>query len=555
MLKSLYVKNLALIKESEISFKEGLNILSGETGAGKSMIIGSINLALGKRAESSVISKGAEYALIELCFYIDDEYVINALKDLSIELEDNYLTLTRRIYEGRSVCKINGETVSAATLKEAATYLIDIHGQHDNQSLLYPKNHITMLDKYAGDEIGELLDKCATVYKEYNAIKKKLSEEALDDKEKNRDISILEHEVNTILAANLKLGEDEELLADYQKYSNAQKIMQVCSAAGSLVSNDNEGAADLVSRALRELSDVSDIDDKLSNLYSSLMSVEDLLNDFNRELSSYVDDFSFDEAQFRQIESRLDLINDLKARFGNSIEEILAYAESAGKKLEKYSDYDAYIEKLNKELADKEKELEKICAKLSKLRTEAAKRFDEAVIAELAELNFDSPIFKTSISKKEEYLANGYDEVEFMIALNAGFDIAPLSKIASGGELSRIMLALKCVCTDYSIDTMIFDEIDTGISGRTALLMAKKLSKLGKTKQVMAITHLPQIAAAADAHFLIEKSVEGDMTSTDIRELKEQDEKIIELSRMLSGGEITEATKENALELINSAHS
>ena len=549
MLNSLHVKNLALIRETEVDFKNGLNILTGETGAGKSLIIGSLNLALGQRVSSSIISKGAEYALVELTFSISDEQAKQALAQLDIYPENGVIIISRKIYEGRSVCRINGETVNASTLKSAAEYLIDIHGQHEHQSLLYEKNHLSLLDQYGKSDLSDKLEKIEKLYKNYSVLKKKLDDEKLDDKEKNRDISILTHEVEQINAANLKPGEDEELERQYQKLSNSRKIMENLSSVYNFFSGENDNVSSAISRSIREISEISEYDENISQLENQLLDIEELIGDFSRGVSSYIDGFSFDESEFRDIEQRLDMINRFKERYGNTIEEILEYAAKSNEKLEKYSDYDAYIEKLEREFSEAESDLRALCEQVHQVRCDKALLLSEAIVKELSELNFDYPQFVVEVSATDKYSRSGFDNVRFLISLNAGEELKPLSAVASGGELSRIMLALKCVCADFGIETMIFDEIDTGISGKTADLVARKLADLSKSKQVFSITHLPQIAAFSDVHYLIEKSVAENVTSTSIHELISENEKIEEISRMLGGTMITDAVRENAKEL------
>lgn len=553
MLKSLHVKNLALIRETETSFEDGLNILSGETGAGKSLIIGSLTLALGGRASASMISKGAEYALVELIFEVSDPMILSYLKELDIFPEDGEIIISRKIYDGRSVCRINGETVNATVLKNVAEYLIDIHGQHEHQSLLYEKNHLSMLDKYAKDELSDVLTDLKAAYKTYAEIKEKYESEIIDDKEKNRDISVLEHEVSQINAANLKLNEDEELEKRYQLLINSKKIIEGLGAVHGIFNGNGVDVSSMLSKALREMADIEQYDDTLNNFYKQLLDIEELINDFNRGVSGYIDDFSFDAAEFNEIEERLNLINRFKERYGNTIEEILEYATSAEEKLRKYSDYDAYIEKLKSDLEDSLAKLKSLCDKAHEIREKYANELSKEITKELMELNFDNPQFKVDMVCADKYSSKGSDSVRFLISLNAGEDLKPLSSVASGGELSRIMLALKCVCADFGIDTMIFDEIDTGISGRTAGMVAKKLSKLSEDKQVICITHLPQIAAYADVHYLIEKSVNENVTSTNIKKLASRDERIDELSRILGGEVISEAVRENAMDLLKQA--
>lgn len=546
MLHNLHVKNLALIDEAEVDFSKGLNILSGETGAGKSIIIGSIGVALGEKASKDIIRKDADYALVELLFSVDD-IVKKKLQALDIPMEDDQVILTRRISGGRPIAKINSESVSTAKLKEAAALLIDIHGQHEHQSLLNQKNHLQILDAYAKKELKEVLPKLSKAYHEYLEIRNELKEASLDSEQRTRELSFLQYEVEEIENANLTVGEDEELELQYQRMSNNQKIIGSLSQTYNLTAEN--GAADFTGRALQELAGICAYDGQVKVLEGQLLEVDNLLNDFNRELAEYMVDAEFDEETFYEVEKRLDLVNHLKAKYGSTIEKILCEYESKQARIEKLSDYDAYLTGLRQNLEKKKAQLDKLCQKASKIRQKEALTLTEKIKSALIDLNFLDVQFELQFTRKKEYTACGYDEAEFLISTNPGEPLRSMTRIASGGELSRIMLAIKAVLADCDeIGTLIFDEIDTGISGRTAQMVSEKMSVISKRHQVICITHLPQIAAMADTHFLIEKQAEQYETKTSIRKLQEE-ESITELGRMLGGVKITDTVLKSAKEM------
>ncbi len=549
MLHNLYVKNLALIDEMEIDLKKGLNILTGETGAGKSIILGSINLALGGRYSSDMLRNEEEAGYVELTFFIENENQLALLKEKDIFIEDGTVVLSRRLVGKRSICKINGETVSTSTLKEVAAILIDIHGQHEHQSLLYKKNHLMILDAFAKDTILDIKASVAENYKIYKKYKEELEESRLDEKDRIKEASFLEFEINEIEEANLKVGEDEELEEEYRRMINGKKITENIEEAYNYTAQSNSSASESLSRAIRCLLDASHYDDRASELYDQLSEVDSLLNDFNRELSDYKDSFEFSDEEFYEVESRLNEINRLKAKYGNTIEEILEYYEEKQQRLLKLQDYDFYLDTLEKKKFEAEEKLLEKSFLLSKLRKEAAMQLAELIKKGLHDLNFLDVQFEIVFRVLDEYTSIGKDEVEFMISMNPGQPVRALGDVASGGELSRIMLAIKAVMAEKDqIETLIFDEIDVGISGRTAQKVSEKMAVIGRNHQVICITHLAQIAAMADSHYLIEKNVIDGSTKTRISLLNHEQE-ITELARILGGAEITETVMQSAAEM------
>ena len=551
MLVSLYVKNLALIDETEVYFGNGLNILTGETGAGKSIIIGSVNLALGAKAEKELIRTGADYALIELVFQVEKEKQRQKIQELELPMEeDGTVILQRRIMPAKSVCKVGGETVSAKQVRELAEILIDIHGQHEHQSLLKTGKQLEILDDYAGEELDEPKRKLKKCYERYKEVTGQLSENDMDEETRKRDAALAEFEVREIEEASLSVGEDEALEKSYRKLVNGQKIQEAVTIAHQMSGYENGGAGDVIGRALREMRVVASYDETLQDFERQLLDIDALLNDYNRAAADYLSALEFDGELFAQVEKRLDLVNHLKSKYGNTIEEILAYQEKQQEKLEKYQNYDDYREKLQQEEMALKNELLELCGEISQIRCRHAENLTQAIKKALIDLNFIDVAFEIKVEPEADKIStNGYDQITFMISTNPGEALKPLSQIASGGELSRVMLALKTVSADRDeIDTFIFDEIDTGISGKTAWKVSEKMGILGKEHQIICITHLPQIAAMADTHFQIEKNVIEEHTATQIRELTETGS-VEELARMLGGAAITENVLNNAKEM------
>ncbi len=550
MLQSLHVKNLALIDETEVSFTEGLNILTGETGAGKSVIIGSINLALGAKADKEMIRSGAEYALVELTFEVENERQCRAIQELELPLEEGQVIIQRKIMQNRSVCKVCGETVTARQLKQLAEILIDIHGQHEHQSLLQAVRQMEILDAYAGEELEVHKTALKERYRQYKEVREELLSNAVDEETRRREISLAEFECKEIAEAALTVGEDEEVEKAYQKMLYAQKIREATVNVHGLCGYEDNGMGSLMGRALKEIRSVSAYDDALQEFEKQLLDMDGLLNDYNRAIAEYLSNLEFDAQLFDQTERRLNLLNHLKSKYGNTVEEILAYYERAQEVIAKYQDYDAYRIELSRKADTLYQEVLTLCGEISNIRMQNADTLSEEMRSALEDLNFDHVAFQIQISPKEERLGeNGYDQVTFLISTNTGEALKELTQVASGGELSRIMLALKTVLADKDeIETLIFDEIDTGISGRTAWKVSEKMGILGRGHQLICITHLPQIAAMADTHFYIEKQVTNDRAITDIRRLEER-ESVEELARMLGGAQITENVLKNAEEM------
>lgn len=548
MLTSLHVKNMALIQEEEVELGPGLNILTGETGAGKSIVIGSVNVALGTGNFKDYVPEGAEYALVELVFETDNPRVLQRLEEMAIPAEDHQVVISRKYQKGRSISRINGETVNISFIRELALDLIDIHGQHQHQSLLYPKFHLLLLDEFAKEDLGDKKSQCEKACDEYRQVKHQLEKAMAEGSDRAKQMDFLQYEIEEIEAAALRPGEDEELEQEYTRMSHGQKIMESLSEIHQLTGYEN-GAADQVGRAVRDMGSVAQYDDNLKDLYQELLQMEDLLSGFSRSLSDYMDDFSYDEQTFYQISQRLDLINHLKAKYGKNIEEIFAYQKEKQEKLDQLTDYEAYLDSLNRKKEDSYQRLVKIAKEISKVRKKHAVKLAEEIKNSLVELNFLDVQFSIEFKELKEPGANGMDEICFLISTNPGMPLRPLQETASGGELSRIMLAIKAVMSEKdAIGTLIFDEIDTGISGRTAQKVSEKMAVIAGKRQVICITHLAQIAAMADIHLSIEKHTQNGVTSTSVRRLDDV-ESIEELARILGGVEITDAVYQNAREM------
>ena len=548
MLVHLHVKNLALIEEAEVEFGPGLNILTGETGAGKSILLGSMQLILGGKTSRNMIRENADYALVELLFQLENPRVLKKLEDFDLYPEEGQILLSRKIMDGRSISKINGETCTVGQMKAAAACLLDIHGQHEHQSLLYRDKQLEILDSYGRAQIFPQKTLVEEAYRQYRKSLEELNSLDIDEEQRNREMAFLEFEVTEIENAALMLGEDEELERQYKKLSNARKIMEVLQTVHTITGYEN-GAGDMTGTALREMAKVTQYDEELESLSQTLNEADSLLNDFHRELSSYLDDLVFDEETFYQVERRLDLINNLKAKYGQEISGILSYRDKQIEKLEKLRKYEEYFQAAKEKVQKAEEKLEEASYELSKIRQEYKEQLEKKVVQGLKDLNFLDVDFAIRFDRRKNYTPNGFDDVEYEISTNPGEMRKPLGQIVSGGELSRIMLALKAILADRDeIETLIFDEIDTGISGRTAQKVSEKMAVIGKHHQVLCITHLPQIAAMADTHFEIEKHVKGSETTTQIHPLNEEDS-VKELARLLGGAEITAAVLENAKEM------
>ncbi len=551
MLRNLQVKNLALIEEAQVTFGEGLNILTGETGAGKSIILGSIQLALGGKIPKDFVRDEAKSAIVELEFELEDETLVREIEAFDVPMDEGgQVILSRRITNGRSVSRVNGETVSAGVLREIASLLIDIHGQQENHTLLHRKKHLEILDNFARESIQDIKETLKAEYRNYKEILEELEAFQISETEKAREMDLLQYEVKEIEEAHLTPGEEEELEAQYKKLNHAKKILVNLSEVRELTGFDSgESAGSNVSRALRLMHEAAEYDSELEKQTELLSTIEDLLGDFNRNAADYMETMEFEGEAFGEIEERLNLIHKLETKYGNTIEEVLeSLAEKEGR-LADLEDYEAKLEEKREHAKKLEKSLEKLCKKLSSLRKKAASELEKLMKQALADLNFLEVAFEIQLTPLSEFTASGRDGAAFLISTNPGEKVKPMEQIASGGELSRIMLALKSVLAKKdATPTLIFDEIDVGISGRTAQKVSEKMAALAGDSQIIAITHLAQIAAMADTHFLIEKKVVGKETITQIRELEEK-ETVEELSRILGGAEITDTVRESAKEM------
>ena len=550
MLQNLYVKNLALIDETEVEFGPGLNILTGETGAGKSLLLGSVNLALGGKYSADMLRSGAKSGLVELTFTVDDERIRRRLEQLDLFPEDGCLILSRRLMEGRSVSRINGETVSARVLRDAAGLLIDIHGQHENQTLLQRKNHLALLDLYAKEETSPLRKEMAEKFRIYQELCRKKESSALDDESRRKEAALAEFEVKEIEDAALVLGEDEELEDLYRRITESRRVTESVAETYQYTGEDARGnASDFLSRAIRSMQEAAEFDETGSRLYGQLIEIDSLLNDFNRELSEYAKSFEFSDEEFQETETRLNLINHLKAKYGKTISEILAYCGEKRQRLTELEDYDTFMRELDKKTEEAFRAVGKTAEELHKVRERAAETFAGEIQKQMAELNFLDARLEIRLTDAGHYSASGKDEAEFYFSANPGEPLKPMGNVASGGELSRVMLAVKTVLADEEdTPTLIFDEIDTGISGITAGKVGEKLRLIGRSRQVICITHLPQIAAAADSHFLISKETDGRTVKTDIA-LLDEEASVQELARMLGGANVTGRILESAGEM------
>ena len=544
MLLELHLKNLALIEKADVEFGEGLNILTGETGAGKSIIIGSVTMALGGKAPKGSIRPGADYAYIELVFSVTGEEKRKALRELDVEpTEDGLVIISRKLTSARSISRINDETVTMARLSQITGLLLDIHGQHEHQSLLYKSKHLEILDAYVKAATQPVKQTIADRYRIYRSLEEKLRGFDLDAESRIREADFLRFEIEEIEASALKEGEEEELTSVYRRYSHSRRIAECLGAAYEAVEGE------WLARALKEVEQASEYDESLGGVRDQLYDADSILRDAGREMSSYLDSMEMDEETFRKTEERLDLIHNLQAKYGPTVEAICQKLEQKKKRLGELEDYDAHKKRMEQELEECRNGLEKLCTQLTGIRKKASRTLVKKIKQGLVDLNFLDVEFDMEFEKLDHFTPSGWDGAQFLISTNPGQPMRPLKDVASGGELSRIMLAIKTVLADSDdIPTLIFDEIDTGISGRTAQKVSEKLMLIARSHQVICITHLPQIAAMADSHFEIAKSASQGRTITTIRLLDRQ-ASVEELARLLGGARITEAVLKNAGEM------
>lgn len=547
MLETLHVRNLALIDEEEIDFSNGLNILSGETGAGKSIILGALNLALGDKANKDVLRDEDSECMSTAVFSVNNPSVEAILKSIDVEVIDNQVILSRKISMTKSVAKINGETVPANKLKEAGHILLDIYGQNEHQSLSNKRKHLELLDEFAKSELLESKAKLSVCYKAYKKALDSFNEANALSSDKSSIMSLLEYEINEIESANLRINEDDELEEEFKALSSYEKTNEALGQALSVIYES--ALADSVDRAVVALKSVADNSKELENLYSQALDAESVISDFVMELKNVADNQSFDEERYSLVSNRLTEINRLKKKYGSTIASILDALEEKRNKYEELKNYEDYLIKIKNELDRATAELTIISEEVSSIRKKMAVSLSKSIADAMKELNFLEANFDVKFEKTADYTNKGIDDIEFMVCTNPGEPLRALKDVASGGEMSRIMLAIKTVMASIDdIDTLIFDEIDAGISGRTAAAVAKRLALVSREHQVICITHLPQIAAMADSHYLIEKNVIDSRTVSGITKLADNSS-LEELARMLSGSTITETVLESAKEL------
>ena len=548
MIESLIVKNFALIKEAHIDFKNNLNVITGETGSGKSILLGSINLVLGKKASKDYIKEDGSETSATISFYIDDEKIIKYLDSEDIILEDGRLIISRKITKDKSINKINDEPCTLSKIKNVTEKLIDIYGQHDGEDLRKGNKHIDFLDDFIGDSVYAKKKDIAELYNELNLAKEKLDTFNLDEKMRLREIDILKYEIDEYNDANIKDGEEEKLVDSFKLAKSAKNIVGSIAKAQSVMESLD------ISTAIREIKDALKYDDSLEGLYQNFIDIESLVSDTIKELDKKNSSYDFDEEELSTMESRLDVIRSILAKYDNSLDKAKKEIEEKVKRLDELNDYDNEKKKAIDNYNGIKERLYQKCRELTDIRLKGKKSFEKELLIELKDLGFNDAEFNIDIKEKSEPTRSGIDEVTFMVSLNKGEKLKALSDVASGGELSRIMLSIKTILSEnYGTNTLIFDEIDAGISGITASKVAKKLDKISKNHQVILITHLPQIAAMADNHFVIEKSVKGDKTITTIKELDENG-MVEEIGRLIStDGELTKNVIANARELKENA--
>ena len=555
MIKELYMKNCALIEELRVDFGSKLNILTGETGSGKSIVLEGLNLCLGGKYDRSFLRKDCDRGLVELLIYTDNQKVEDLLNEYSIPYSDKELLVSRSIFEdGKSTTKLNGRSIRLADLRTIMMTIVDIHSQHQNQALYNRDVHLEFLDLYGKDSLKDIKSKYDASYKKYTDIKSKILElnDNMTERELEREVDLLKYQIDEIEKANLDVDEYEILKVKYKKYSNQDKINTAILTSYDLLKSGDLGVEDRIGKSLSALGPVADYDIVLEDFVEGLENIMYQLEDLDASMRSYIDKNEYNPQILEEIQLRMDFINTMKRKYGDKIEDILDYKIEMKQRLYNIENREERKLALLKEQEIIEEDLEKIGGELTSSRMKVANLLEESLLKELESLNMKNTKFKV-IFNKVGYTSSGCDDVEYYVSFNLGENLTPLNKVASGGEMSRFMLAFKKILSDVDkIETMIFDEIDTGISGRAAQVVGEKLAEMAKHKQLICITHLPQIAAFADDHYYIEKNVENERTFTSIRNLSYQDRQE-EIARLISGKIITEKTLEHSHEMIELA--
>lgn len=557
LLAELSIRNFAIIEQLSITFDDGLTVLTGETGAGKSIIIDAVQLLAGGRGSQEFIRHGEKKAELEGMFTIDDDEhpVFQRLEELGIETEDGTLILRRDINaSGKTTCRVNGKLVTIAILREIGSQLIDIHGQHDNQELMQEKRHIHLLDQFAGETFLQSYKNYIDIYDRYSKLKRKLMTANENEQQVAQRIDLYSFQLREIDEAQLTIGEEEQLEEEKMKLQHYNRLFERLNTAYESISGDMH-ALDWVGSAMSDLEDAASIDKELTAQSELVANCFYVLQDTAHELKNKIDRMEFDPSRLSYVEDRLAQLLTLKRKYGATIEDILLYREKIAEDLDRLMNRDERLAQEQERFIQLQKDLEVEANELSIIRKEAAKHLEVAIMQQLKELHMDKSTFKVAVERKvaNQFDLNGFDDVTFLISTNLGEPLKPLVKIASGGELSRIMLALKTIFSKHQgITSIIFDEVDTGVSGRVAQSIAERIAMIATNSQVLCISHLPQVAAMADHHFLIKKEVKKDRTTTSVCDITGI-ERTEELSRMLSGTEITPLTLQHAEELLSMA--
>jgi len=553
LLAELSIKNFAIIENLSVTFSKGLTVLTGETGAGKSIIIDAIHLLVGGRGSAEFVRHGEERAEIEGLFQLDDSKhpVISKALEFGIDIDEGMVILRRDIsHSGKSICRVNGKLVTISTLREIGSTLVDIHGQHEHQELMDESRHLTLLDQFGADDIYPSQGEYQQVFRRYEQTLQRLKALSENDQQTAHRLDLISFQLDEIQNANLKINEDEELFEERRKLNNFERVFEALQSSHTALQGEQKGL-DWISMVMGHLEDAASIDNAYKDMYEAVSNSYYQLEDAARSLRTELDALEFDPQRLHEIEDRLNEINRLKRKYGKTIDEILEYAGKIEEEIETLQNKETHISELEKELASIKKDLMLEAKQLTEIRLKWADKLTKLIHKELKELYMAKTVFEIRFeSNTMQFTKNGVDHVEFYISTNPGEPLKPLSKVASGGELSRIMLALKSIFSQHQgVTSIIFDEVDTGVSGRVAQSIAEKIYKVASLSQVLCISHLPQVAAMADTHLFISKIIKGGRTKTSVTPLQLED-KINEIGRMISGSEITDLTKKHAEELL-----
>lgn len=556
MLQELSIQNFAIIPKLNISFQPGMTVLTGETGAGKSIIIDAVGLLTGGRGSQDFIREGADKAVLQGLIDVEPGQPITQLLDeLGIPLEDNQLLIHRELHKsGRNVIRVNGSLVNATTLKEIGQHLVDIHGQNEHQELMQVERHLSLLDEYGKKTIGPVLEKYRAAYDTYRSLESAFHKRQADEQAWAQRLDMLSFQSKELADASLVEGEEEMLEAEYQELTNFQDVLAALSKAHEALDGDwDNNGLETISTAMSAMEDIEELSPKYATLTEAVRGAYYELQEAASEILSVRDGLEFDEERLREVDDRLNLIRSLERKYGATITDVLAHQAKVDAELAEMGGGEQSAAELAEQVEVAEQKARTLAEKLHELRLKAAKQLATKIHEQLSDLYMEKAVFSAHITEMKELNATGLDAVEFYIQTNPGEGAKPLVKIASGGELSRMMLAMKTIFSrEQGITSIIFDEVDTGVSGRVAQAIAEKIAVIGRYSQVLTITHLPQVAAVADNHYFIEKQVVGARTETSIHTLSE-DERVNEVARMLSGDELTDAAKENARDLIQRA--